>query len=157
MDTPKQTDLSFIHRFVPEGLRPRAASALHGSGGDEHDLLPLAERIGAGHAIVSPRGKVERAGHHALLPPRARRRLGSRRSQASHRELADFVRSARGAYGLPKPVVLGYSNGANIGWSLLLQGARRARRRDPVARHAAVRSAPPARSERHPGAADRRP
>ena len=31
------------------------------------------------------------------------------------------MRSARGAYRLPKPVVLGYSNGANIGWSLLLQ------------------------------------
>ena len=36
-------------------------------------------------------------------------------------ELADFLRSARGAYGLPKPVALGYSNGANIAWSLLLK------------------------------------
>ena len=44
------------------GCRPDAAAALHGSGGDEHDLLPLAERIAPGHALVSPRGKVNEQG-----------------------------------------------------------------------------------------------
>ena len=63
MDTPKQTELSFIHRFIPGKDTSRAPLLLlHGSGGDEHDLLPLAERIGPGRAIVSPRGKTNEQG-----------------------------------------------------------------------------------------------
>jgi phospholipase/carboxylesterase len=116
------TDLGFVHRFLPgrdANLAPMLL--LHGSGGDEHDLLPLAARIAPGRALVSPRGKVNeegitrffrRADDGAWDLDDLRLRTG---------ELAEFVRHARGAYGLPKPVVLGYSNGANIGWSLLLK------------------------------------
>ena len=63
MDTPKQPELGFIHRFIPGrdvGLAPLLL--LHGSGGDEHDLIPFAERIGPGRAIVSPRGKTNEQG-----------------------------------------------------------------------------------------------
>jgi phospholipase/carboxylesterase len=35
------------------------------------------------------------------------------------KELAEFVAKARDAYGLDKPIALGFSNGANIAWSLL--------------------------------------
>src|SRR3954453_8231751 len=121
MDTPKQTDLSFIHRFIPGKDSGRAPLLLlHGSGGDEHDLLPLAERIGPGRAIVSPRGKTNEKGITRFFPRPADGAWDLGDLEQRTAELADFVRSARGAYGLPKPVVLGYSNGANISWSLLL-------------------------------------
>jgi phospholipase/carboxylesterase len=122
MDTPKQSELSFIHRFIPGQDAGRAPLLLlHGSGGDEHDLLPLAERIGPGRAIISPRGKTSEQGITRFFR-RAPDGAWDLDDLARHTgELADFVRSARGAYGLPKPVVLGYSNGANIGWSLLLR------------------------------------
>src|SRR5436190_17353811 len=121
MDTPKQTDLSFIHRFIPGKDSGRAPLLLlHGSGGDEHDLLPLAERIGPGRAIVSPRGKTNEQGITRFFRRAADGAWDLDDLEQRTAELADFVRSARGAYGLPKPVVLGYSNGANIGWSLLL-------------------------------------
>src|SRR5258706_15972300 len=118
MDTPKQSELSFIHRFIPgQDASHAPLLLLHGSGGDEHDLLPLAERIGPGRAIVSPRGKTNEQGITRFFrrAPDGAWDL----DDLAHRtaELADFLRSARGAYGLPKPVVLGYSNGANIGWS----------------------------------------
>jgi phospholipase/carboxylesterase len=115
-------DLGFIHRFVP-GQEPGRTPVLllHGSGGDEHDLLPLAERIAPGRAIISPRGQVTEQGITRFF------RRGSGEGwdlddlKLRTAELAQFLRAARGAYGLPKPVVLGYSNGANIAWSLLLQ------------------------------------
>jgi phospholipase/carboxylesterase len=116
------TDLGFIHRFLPgrdANLAPMLV--LHGSGGDEHDLLPLAARIAPGRALISPRGKVNEQGITRFF-----RRAPDGAwdvDDLKHRtgELANFVRSVRGAYRLPKPIVLGYSNGANIGWSLLLQ------------------------------------
>ena len=56
------TDLGFIHRFVPGPATKPPILLLHGSGGDEHDLIPLAERIAPGHALLSPRGKVNEQG-----------------------------------------------------------------------------------------------
>jgi phospholipase/carboxylesterase len=115
-------DLGFIHRFVPGKDAGRAPLlVLHGSGGDENDLVPLAERIAPGRAFVSPRGKVNEEGITRFF----RRAPGGAWDLADLKlrteELADFLRSARGAYGLPKPIALGYSNGANIAWSLLLK------------------------------------
>jgi phospholipase/carboxylesterase len=114
-------DLSFVHRFTP-GNRPEAPPLLllHGTGGDENDLLPLGAAISPGSALLSPRGKVLEQGM-----PRFFRRLaeGVFDEDDVHRranELADFVESARAQYGIAAPVALGYSNGANIAAAMLL-------------------------------------
>ncbi|MEA2983744.1 MAG: phospholipase/carboxylesterase [Alphaproteobacteria bacterium] len=117
-----QPDLGLIHRFVPGTDASRATLLLlHGSGGDEHDLVPLAEQIAPGRALLSPRGQVNQQGITRFFrrAPDGAWDLDDFEQRTG--ELADFLRKARGAYGLPKPMVLGYSNGANIGWSLLLR------------------------------------
>jgi len=112
---------SFIHRFEP-GRRPDAPPLLllHGTGGDEADLLPLGRAVAPGSALLSPRGKVLEAGM-----PRFFRRLregvfDEADVQARAHELADFVAEARAVYGLMAPVALGFSNGANIAAAALL-------------------------------------
>ena len=113
-------DLGFIHRLVP-GQNTAAAPLLllHGSGGDEHDLIPLAERIAPGRTLLSPRGKVNEHGINRFF---RRTDDGWDFEDLKRRttELASFVTRARAAYKLEKPLALGYSNGANIAWSLLL-------------------------------------
>ncbi len=52
-------DLSLIHRFEPGNRREATPLLLlHGTGGDENDLLPLGEAIAPGAALLSPRGQV---------------------------------------------------------------------------------------------------
>jgi phospholipase/carboxylesterase len=113
--------LSFVHRFEPGTDRKTAPLLLlHGTGGDENDLIDLGRLVAAGAALLSPRGKVSEGGM-----PRFFRRLAEgvfdeddvkRRAN----ELADFVGEARDAYGLAAPVALGFSNGANIAAATLL-------------------------------------
>ena len=114
-------DLTFVHRFVP-GNRHEAPPLLllHGTGGDENDLLPLGQAIALGSALLSVRGKVL---EHGM--PRFFRRLAEGvfdeddvRRRAT--ELADFVTEARQRYDLAAPIALGYSNGANIAAAMLL-------------------------------------
>ncbi|MFC7735686.1 alpha/beta hydrolase [Roseomonas sp. GCM10028921] len=113
---------TLIHRFEPatDAARPPLL-LLHGTGGDESDLIPLGRLVAPGAALLSPRGAVLENGM-----PRFFRRLAEgvfdeedlrRRTD----ELADFVRDARARLGLAGPVALGFSNGANIAASLLLR------------------------------------
>lgn len=111
----------FIHRFEP-GTDERAPPLLllHGTGGDENDLLSLGRALSPGSALLSPRGPVLENGM-----PRFFRRLAEGvfdeedvRFRAS--ELADFVAEARDAYGLDAPIALGFSNGANIAAAMLM-------------------------------------
>jgi phospholipase/carboxylesterase len=115
------TDLGFIHRFIPASQAGKApVLLLHGTGGDENDLIPLGQRLAPGAALLSPRGKVLESGM-----PRYFRRLASgvfdlSDLKARTAELADFIAAARKAYDLAAPVAVGFSNGANIAASLLL-------------------------------------
>jgi phospholipase/carboxylesterase len=117
------TDLGFTHRFVP-GTRPGAAAVvlLHGTGGNENDLLPLGQALAPGAPLLSPRGQVLENGM-----PRFFRRLAEGvfdlddlRRRAG--DLARFIGQARSRYTLgdTAPVAVGFSNGANIAAALLL-------------------------------------
>lgn len=113
----------YVHEFVPgQAAGGPTLLLLHGTGGDEHDLLPLGAFLAPGAALLSPRGNVAENGM-----PRFFRRLTEgvfdlddlvRRS----RELAAFVTAAAGSYGFdPAGVVaVGFSNGANIASATLL-------------------------------------
>lgn len=116
-------DLGFIHRYIPatDATRPPLL-LLHGTGADENDLIPLGEMLSSGSALLSPRGKVLEEGSALRFFRRDEDGAWDLDDfNARTVELADFVMRARAAYGLPPPVVLGFSNGANIGWNLMRQ------------------------------------
>ena len=113
--------LSFIHRFEP-GARPGAPPILllHGTGGDENDLLPLGRATAPGSPLLAPRGKVLENGMPRFFRRLAEGVFDQEDVRRRAHELADFVAEARQAYGLPAPLAVGYSNGANIAAALLL-------------------------------------
>jgi predicted esterase len=118
----------YVHRFVPSpsGAGARTLLLLHGTGGDENDLLPLGPMLDPEAALLSLRGNVL---EHGM--PRFFRRLSegvfdledlARRTD----ELAEFLEAAATRYGIDraKLVAVGYSNGANIAASVLLRKGR---------------------------------
>jgi len=54
----KDDDLGFIHRFVPSSGDGTTILLLHGTGGDENDLLPMGRHLLPKAALLSPRGRV---------------------------------------------------------------------------------------------------
>jgi phospholipase/carboxylesterase len=114
-------DLGFVHRFVParDAARPPLL-LLHGTGGNESDLLPLAERLAPGAALLSPRGKVLEHGMPRFFRRLAEGVFDTEDVKRRANELADFVAVARKTYGIEKPIALGFSNGANIAAATLL-------------------------------------
>jgi predicted esterase len=112
----------FIHEFVP-GTANRTLLLLHGTGGNERDLIALGRELDPNAALLSPRGKVLENG-----TPRFFRRLAEgvfdlEDLKYRTNELADFVTAAARHYGFATDqlVAVGYSNGANIAASMLLQ------------------------------------
>jgi len=116
-------ELSFIHRFV-RGTGANASTTLlllHGTGGNESDLLELGGMLLSGATLLSPRGKVL---EHGM--PRFFHRLAEGVFDVDdliHRthELANFVAEACAAYALDanRVIAVGYSNGANIAAGML--------------------------------------
>jgi phospholipase/carboxylesterase len=113
--------LSFTHRFEPAGdARRPPLLLLHGTGGDEADLLPLGRMIAPGSALLSPRGKVLEHGMPRFFRRLAEGVFDEADVIARAGELAAFIAEARAAYDLAPPLALGFSNGANIAAALLL-------------------------------------
>lgn len=115
------SDLGFVHRYEA-GSADLTILALHGTGGDENDLLPLVKMLHPTANVLSPRGKVLEGGM-----PRFFRRLAmgifdveDLRFRAG--ELVAFIDGAADAYGFARDgvVAVGYSNGANIAGAILL-------------------------------------
>ncbi len=111
----------FIHEFVP-GTSHWTLLLLHGTGGNERDLIPLGRELDPNASLLSPRGKILENGM-----PRFFRRLAEgvfdlEDLKTRTNELADFVDAAMRHYELAADhiVGVGYSNGANIAASILL-------------------------------------
>lgn len=113
--------LDFIHEFVP-GSSKRTLLLLHGTGGNEHDLIPLGREIDPAAAILSPRGKILENGMPRFFRRLAEGIFDEEDLKRRTHELADFVAAAAQHYELAagEIVAVGYSNGANIAASLLL-------------------------------------
>jgi predicted esterase len=117
------SDLGFEHVFrAPASPAAPTLLLLHGTGGTEHDLVPLAADIAPAAGILSPRGKVLEGSM-----PRFFRRLAEgvfdlEDLRFRTDELARFVEASAARYGLDAAtiVAVGFSNGANIAASLLL-------------------------------------
>jgi phospholipase/carboxylesterase len=115
------SDLSFVHRFEPATRADVAPLLLlHGTGGDENDLLPLGEMISPGAALLSVRGQVLEHGMPRFFRRLAEGVFDEADVKRRANDLAHFVEAAREAYGLAAPLALGYSNGANIAAAMLL-------------------------------------
>ena len=114
------TELSHLHRFMPATAPGKPPLLLlHGTGGDENDLLPLGQTVAPGAALLSPRGRVLEGGAPRFFRRLAEGVFDEQDVRRRANELADFVQDARDVYGLDAPIALGFSNGANIAAAIL--------------------------------------
>jgi predicted esterase len=113
----------FIHVFQP----PAAAGGpilllLHGTGGNEHDLVPLAEALLPGAGVLSPRGRVLERGMPRFFKRLAEGVFDIEDLKVRTAELADFITAsaAKHQFSTVNVIAVGFSNGANIAGALLL-------------------------------------
>lgn len=132
--TMKQLD--FKHRFIPSSLqkpiedsynknkksKPLTLLLLHGTGGNEDDLIPLGQMICPSASLLSPRGKILENGMPRFFKRIAEGVFDIEDLKFRTKELANFVKDASNIYNfdLDNTIAIGFSNGANIATSLLL-------------------------------------
>ena len=115
-------DLGFVHIFAP-AEKPNSPTLLllHGTGGDERDLLGLGRELWPGAALLGVRGKVLENGMRRFFRRFAEGVFDVDDLMTRTNELAEFIDTAAEYYGFSKRhlVAAGYSNGANIAVSLI--------------------------------------
>ena len=136
------TQLNFKHRFVPSPyLKQQHTTSnlnqkqkikdnndsltlllLHGTGGNEDDLIPVGQMLSSSASLLSPRGNVLENGMPRFFKRLAEGVFDMEDLKFRTKELADFVKDASNTYSfnLNKTIAVGFSNGANIAASLLL-------------------------------------
>ena len=124
--TSSAADLELIHRFTT-GEGNNASTTLlmlHGTGGDENDLVPLGASLLPGAAILSPRGAVTERGAPRFFKRLAEGVFDLEDLALRTQQLIRFVNGAIEKYELDKSriIAVGFSNGANIAASVMLTG-----------------------------------
>lgn len=115
-------NLSYEHLYLP-GTDQDASPLLllHGTGGDERDLLPLAQSLSPGSVVLSPRGDVNEHGQLRFFRRFAEGVFDLEDVRRRTLALGEFVSAASRQYGIDSSrlIALGFSNGANIAAALL--------------------------------------
>jgi phospholipase/carboxylesterase len=106
-----------------QGKSSRVILALHGTGGDENDLLPLAKSIDPNASVLSPRGKVNEGGANRFFRRFSEGIFDLEDLAEQTDDLADFLINAENRFRFTSEdiIALGLSNGANIASSLMLR------------------------------------
>ncbi len=115
------TAFGFTHVWHP-GRSSRTLLLLHGTGGDENDLVPIGAMLDPDAAILSPRGKVLEGGAPRFFKRLAMGVFDLDDLRRRTHELADFVAATAIEYKFDatQVVAAGFSNGANIAAAMLL-------------------------------------
>ncbi|MEP6491039.1 MAG: alpha/beta hydrolase [bacterium] len=124
---------TYVHRYLPpQGDDSRTLLLLHGTGGDENDLIQLGQMLAPDAGLLSPRGTVLEHGAARFFRRLAEGVFDIPDLHARTKDLVAFIGAAATKYGFDatKVVAVGFSNGANIASSVLLS--------TPQALHAAV-------------------
>ncbi len=113
-------DLSRPHVYQPGGQR--TLLLLHGTGGDEFDLLRLGKALDPKAAILSPRGMYLEAGMNRFFERYPDGSFNEDSVREAVAELALFVEAASREYGIDtsRITAAGFSNGANTAAALLV-------------------------------------
>jgi predicted esterase len=126
---PSEGIETYQHRYLPgEAGNPNedwTLLLLHGTGGNESDLIPLGQALLPGAAILSPRGQVNEGGALRFFRRHAEGVLDQEDLANRSGEMDEWIASASAAYSLnlSKVVAAGFSNGANLAASMLLRGS----------------------------------
>ena len=115
-----QTD--FTHQFIPAAGSETTVLLLHGTGGDENDLIPIGRGLAPGCALLSPRGRVDEQGMARFFRRIREGVFDEEDIRVRAAELEKFVRDAAEEYRFDpsRVAALGYSNGANMAAALML-------------------------------------
>ena len=117
---------TYVHRYVPPKADDRRTLLLlHGTGGDENDLIPLGEMLAPDAGFLSPRGTVNERGAARFFKRLAEGVFDVPDLHARTKDLVAFIRAAAEHYDFDptKVTAVGFSNGANIAASVLLSSA----------------------------------
>lgn len=111
-----------VHHFTAATTQARTPLLLlHGSGGNQHDLVPLAEQLAPGSPILGIRGTVAIDGGFAFFHRFPDRTIDEADMTARIPVLADFIEAASTHYSFARaPIAIGFSNGAIMAAALLL-------------------------------------
>jgi len=104
------------HQYIPAKSGDLTVLLLHGTGGDENDLIPIGRAVAPGAALLSPLGNVLEGGARRFFRRLAPGVFDEADIRVRAQELADFVLPFKTG----RLMALGYSNGANIAAALML-------------------------------------
>ena len=115
-------DLSRPHVFQ-KGPSSRTILVMHGTGGDEHNILPLAKALDPDASVLSPRGMHLEGGMNRYFERYPDGTFNEQSIEEAVSDLAEFVSAAVQEHGIDASNIFatGFSNGANTAAAIMVR------------------------------------